>query len=418
MGRKNASELGQRRPATRRPGVEGFPGWGGMVLKGDPGSIPVNRFRYAQNVRFGAGGGIGGGTCIGSRGGLRQINGSPLHGTTIGLYDFQSARPYGLWFASDGCPGISSSAGFSLNNFDHETENKVNRGTYYDTATSMSFASFAGNLYIAVDNVIKILALIRPAYGKEALEVAGYEQAESIATFSGSTITCMQEFDGRLYVGLDDGAGSGRILTWDGLSFVLDLTLAATYVPRAMSVWRDKLIVGFDAAPGGIRIRNVGTPPGTWSGVVAGLLRPYQMVSYRDVLYMSDGATKIWKYDGSTLAAARTIAGAQIHGLAPFNSLLYYGYRASNGHAMIGKFDGATSTWTDAEKDLFAQFAATSMPETPRVMARYRGALVVGCITPTGGMLYLSPTTATGGTYTSHVIAALNNGDIVQMGKY
>ncbi len=420
MGLKSSQERGSRRIVTRRTGTEDFPEWRGMRLVGDPGAVPPNMLRYAENVRFRGGN-------IDCRDGLAKIVGGQGNGLdaddacVISLADFQT-EPHKLYLVFDGCPGISSAIGFSLNALDPEQNDLISRGTYYSTATTRVVVGvFDGRLYVGVDDTLKAFTLIVPEYGEELIDVAGAEQAEKIAVFTGFKITCLREFDGKLFIGLDAGAGASKIATWDGLT-VRDGTngttadLAAINVPTCFGLWRDQLTVGFAVATNAIKLRVVGDGPGTYTTVApgAGTVASITHLSYRDNLYITDGGNKLWKYDGTTLAAERTILLAtDMRALAEFDGNMYYGYTTSTSHAILGQL--AVASFTDAYLDLTAQDAQAV---TIRCAASYRGSLYVGTSkVGVGGLVFRSPAHSATGTYTT-LAARLSQGDIDQMAVY
>jgi hypothetical protein len=384
-------------------GVEGFPGWAGMHLNGDPGAVPPWHLRHAENVRF------RGGNCT-SRGGQTRIA-TGLHDSEAcvnSLADFQTQRK--AYFVFDGCPDESVTVGFSVNWFDHDMQDRFSRGVYYTAATEkVTIGVFDGRLYIGVDDTLKVLNIIVPDYGDEAISVAGFEQAEDLHVFTGFTITALLEFDGKLFIGLDDGAGAGEIHYWDGLSIIEDDT--GIDPVSQFCAWRDKLIVGHSTSA--IAIRDSGDAPGTYA-TVAGAVAAVEMISWRDDVYITEAGTDLWRYDGSTLAILRTVAGASLYGLASFDGFLFYGYASTvpSARALIGRLD-SSGTFVDVHKDITAQDA---FARTVRTLSSYRGSLLAGVNAPggNGAELYFSPGTATSGTYTLEDVGAAETGGIDQ----
>lgn len=381
-------ELGNRRPAVLRTGPE-FK-WRGMWLGADPGSVPPNRLRHGENIRFRDG-------AIHSRGGLAKVNSTTLHSSTanvIDLQDFQ-VRTRKLYTLFTGCPGLSTTVGFSAGWYDADQSPAWQRGVYYNSATGNMVAGvYDGQLYLGVDDKLRVLKLINAPYGNsESLAFAGVEQGEHLGEFTGFTITALQEFDGMLFIGLDAGAGASKIVTWDGLTFRDDVT--AIDPPSAFCKWRDKLVGGHSTS--GIRIRDVGASPGTWA-TVAGAVAAVHMTSYKDVVYITEGGTEIWSYDGTTLGVARTVAGAEIRGITTYNDgsaiYLFYGYQSSGSEAVIGRFDG--TTYVDAHYNITTTY---SVARLPRTLLSYRGGLVAVTNTAaSGGRLYISKGNDTDGT--------------------
>jgi hypothetical protein len=396
-------ELGNRRPAVLRTSPDFR--WGGMYLNADAGSVPPNRLRHAENVRFRGG-------AIHSRGGLSRVNSTVLHSASakvIDLQDFQR-RTRKVYVMFTGCPGLSTTLGFSSAWYDQDQSTAWQRGVYYNSASSnMVGGVFDGRFYVGVDATLKVLQLINPTYGgSESLALAGVEQAETLTTFTGFVVRCMESFDGKLFIGLDAGAGASKIVTWDGTAFRDDIT--GIDPPSAFTRWRDQLVVGFSTNPSGIRVRSVGASPGTWAALVAGALASVKMTSYKDNVYITDGAADIWRYDGTTLASVRTIAGAALRGLTTYNDgsaiYLFYGYQSSGNAAIIGRFDG--SSYVDVHYNITTTYAGARLP---RELLEYSGALMAVTNTAAnGGRLYISKGNDTDGTVAYSEVAQPSGG--------
>jgi hypothetical protein len=396
-------ELGNRRPAVLRTGPDFR--WGGMWLGADAGSVPANRARHLENVRFRNG-------TYQSRGGLSQVNSTALHHSSAKIADLQDfqRRTRKAYIMFTGCPGLSTTVGFSSAWYDQDQSPAWQRGVYYNgAANDMVGGKFDGRLYLGVDATLKVLQLINAPYGaSEGLAIAGLEQAETLTTFTGFVIRCFQEFDGKLFIGLDAGAGASKIVTWDGLAFRDDLT--GIDPPSAFTKWRNKLVVGFSTNPSGIRVRDEGDSPGTWAALVAGALASVAMTSYKDNVYITDGAADVWRYDGTTLASVRTIAGATIRGLTTYNDgsaiYLFYGYQSSGNAAIIGRFDG--SSYVDVHYNITTTYPGARLP---RVLLDYSGAIMaVTSTAATGGRLYISKGNDTDGTVAYTEVAQPSGG--------
>jgi hypothetical protein len=340
---------------------------------------------------------------------LSVVNSTTLHNANakvIDLQDFQ-VRTRKLYTLFTGCPGISAVLGFSAGWYDSDQSPAWQRGVYYNGASGNMVAGvYDGQLYLGVDDKLRVLKLINAPYGNsESLAIAGIEQGEHLGVFTGFTIRALQEFDGMLFIGLDAGAGASKIVTWDGLTFRNDVT--GIDPPTAFCKWRNKLVGGHSTS--GIRIRNEGASPGTWS-TVAGAVVSVHMTSYKDSVYITNGSTAIWKYDGSSLASDRTIAGAAIRGLTTFNDgsaqYLFYGYQSSGNAAIIGRYDG--SSYVDVHYNITATYSAARLPRTLRA---YRGGLAALVNTAAnGGRLYLSKGNDTDGTVAYTEVAQPNGG--------
>lgn len=400
MARKNPAELGERLPDTFRYGPT-TPVLG-HVRRGDPGGIVLPQMAFLRNVRLQK-------TLITGRPpAARRINGiSSVSAAVKSLFDFQ---PTGLgamnklYIVYDGCPGVHPTNGSSANWFDHEQSSRFSRGIYYDTASSnVVIAAHDGNIFLARDDKLSLFSTITPDYEDESLAIAGVDQSELLKTFTGFTIRCMVSAFGELFIGLDAGAGASKVVRYDGKTFRDDDT--GVDPPSVMRMLHsDKLVVGRSTS--GIRVR---TASGTWSAV-AGAVSAVDMVEYRNVLYISEDGADLWSYDGTTLGIARTIAGAQIYGLAQAFGYMYYGYLSSTPAGIIGRLDSA-GAYTDVHKNLTTQ---DGIVRKPKALAFYRGALMAGVNTAaTGGKLFLSPGTDTAGTYLPFVSNAANNGDLI-----
>lgn len=394
-----------------RNGLEEFR-WRGMRTNGSPATNPPGQLRLLINGRMIEGDVL-------SRGGWSPFNSSPFQdaGACFRLVsDYQLSEPKRMWIVGDGCAGISSSVGFYLAHFDEEQDPDFQRARYFNTQTNqVVVAAYNGSIYIAADSSLYKLQMIVAQYGTENFAVSGTGQESPIATFSGFQIKCMLEFDGKLFLGLDAGAGASKVVCYDGTS-IFDNDLSAVGTPYTFASYRiqgggDGLVLITNDGANNLKIRTTGDSPGTWAnlGTVTAAARS-QAVSYKDVLYIASGATTVQSWDGSSVATARTVTNAQILGLCVFNNLLYFGYKiTTTSHSVVGKFDG--STWTDTEKDLTTQFADSN---GLRVLCAYRDRLVAGSTTNpnTGAALYFSPGLTTSGTWIKLVPNASNNGDI------
>jgi hypothetical protein len=413
MGRRNPQEIGMRRTATRRAGLDGYR-LRGMYLKGSPGKVPPGFHRHLVNVAFNEDGEMK------DRAGLTRVNPTPLDGVTAcisDLADFAPNTPYKIYCVFVGCPGLSAVNGYSLNWYDNDQASKFARGLYYDAAPAvLKIGTFDGRIFIGDNEQLKAFTLIVPHYQDEQLAVAGVEQAEVIHTFSGFTITCLMEFDGKLFIGLDNGAGASKVAVWDGLTMhdgtngtTADLT--GIDPPADMIRWRDKLVVGLSTT--GLRIRERGSVPGTWASVASGF-PTYKLETYRDDVYGTTAAADVWRYQGGAVASVLNVAGAAMRGIAQHqdqsgNRYLFVGYQSSTNQAILARRDSA-GAWSDPHKNLTAQDAQARSPEA---LISYRNQLVAGVNTAlNGGKLYLSPEDDTTGTYTVITPNVGNNGAI------
>jgi hypothetical protein len=382
--------------------------WGGMVTQGDPGRNPPFSPRLLINTRLVDGE-------VQDRPGLAKLFASPMHASDAcvkDVVDHDMSKPFKLWITGTGCPGISAGTGFYLGTLDSEQEPEFQRVVYYDTAVgTVSVAKFNGDFYVGVDSELRKLTIIKFPWGTEAIEIAGTAQESPVYTFTGFTIRCLKEFDGKLFIGLDNGAGASKIATFDGVSIRDDKT--AIDAPRWFALYRiqgggDAIVCG-TSTTSTIYIRPTGESPGTWTSI--GNQASVQAISYKDVLYIATGATTVASWNGVTLTvSARAPVGASaVRTVTVFNSLLYFGYDTAAA-AVIGKFDG--STWTDAEKSLTAQFVGTT---SIRALESYRGFLVAAGTRTGIGELFTSPGKTTSGTWTEVVPHGVTSGVIFNL---
>jgi hypothetical protein len=417
MGKRNPQEIGTRRTATRRAGLDGYR-LRGMWLKGSPANVPPGFHRHLVNVAFNEDGEIK------DRAGLTRVNPTPLDSATAcvsDLADFAPNTPYKIYCVFAGCPGLSATNGYSLNWYDNDQSSKFARGLYYNAAPALlKIGTFDGRIFIGDNDKLKAFTLIVPHYQDEQLALAGVEQAEVIHTFTGGlTIGALMDFDGKLFIGLNGGAGASKIAVWDGLTMhdgtngtTADLT--GIDPPADMVRWRDKLVVGLSTT--GLRVRERGAVPGTWTTVASGFAT-YKLEAYRDDVYGTTAGTNVWRYDGTAVASVLSVTGAAIRGIAEHqdssgNRYLFVGYQSSTNEAILARRDAA-GTWSDPHKNLTAQDAQARSPEA---LISYRNQLVAGVNTSlSGGKLYLSPEDNTAGTYTIITPNVANNGAIQDM---
>lgn len=387
----NGRERGRRNFLHFRRGVNGFPGWGGMDLYGDPSQLG-NRFRHIRDGRPRAGN-------WGRRLGYEQLNTVPVHSDTAHFNWISSVEtnPLRIYCAAGGCTSVSDS-GFSLTWFDIDQEPRLQRGTYYENADGIQIGPFDDKLYLGLNTTsprssdLRRYETVVTPWGVDQLDVAGPKQEYQLYTFSGRTIAWLEPFDNKLFVSLDDGTTGGaadnRIGVYDGLS-IYDGSVTAMpadvsgldYAATCMVRHRDFLVVGFPSGYNQITVRQAGAVPGTYTTVTpaAGTIQARRMVEWKNAVWIVPGgsganATNIWSwsdtdppsYAGATLAVQRTIANSEIRSVAVFNGYLYYGWRrTTDNHLLIGRYDG--TTWTDAHKDLTAQ--ATDTGSVPSLLS-------------------------------------------------
>lgn len=369
----------------------GFGGtYGGMLTEGDPAQNGPWRPRMVVNARLVAGE-------YRERAGLAKLDENAIDsagGKIKNILSFNLATPKPLWIIGNGCPGISTSAGYSLVSLDPEQDPEV-QAQVYDSGlgTEPIIAKYGESWYLAASATLYLLQPLRTRWGTEALDLSGTSQQRPIHTFTGYTIKCMFEFDGSLFIGLDNGNGASKVSTWNGISIQDETGMTAIDPPTCMAAYRiqdggDALVMGTSNA-NTIYIRNTA---GTWSTI--GAIASVQMLAYKDVLYIATGSTALYSWNGTTLASARSPAlTSEVRGVAVFNGYLYFCYTTSTPASIIGKYDG--STWTDAEKNLTTQLGAGT---DVRDVEYYRDMLIASGAR-SGGKLWVSPGTSTSGTW-------------------
>ena len=397
-GLPNPKEKGTRREITLRPGQDGHPGWGGMYLAGTPSSNPPHRPRFLQNVDFPMGGDLA------PRPGVLTFNTTAFHAASRFncIQDFQS-DPFRLYFITSGCLGNAAvGTGFSVNWYNHEEEPQLQTGVYYISATGEIVLGFyGGRVVLGIDTKLKQLKVIIGPWGTTATDLAGRQQDEVLDEYTGFTLRTLGVHGSTLLAGLDNGAGASKMESWDGITSRDDLITID--VPTMGVPFRDLFVVGFAAASNQLRVRAA---DGTWSTVAGGgtAIQSYRAVSFKDVLYISEGptgglGTRIWSFDGTSIAIARTIVGATISGLAQDGEFLYYGYQNAANNPIIGRFDG--STWTDAHfSGIQALYGATDV-RSVEDLRWFRGFLFAGGNGPGGGYVARSERLNTAGTWAS-----------------
>lgn len=397
----------QRGPSTdrfeRQYGLNdiGYPE--GVNTELSPSRIRKEQFRRLINSRFR-------GTSVVPRGGQAALKGGDaIHDAAACIYpeDFVMGTPKRLWSIGDGCPGQSAGVGFTVSHFDLEQRPVFQRAVWYQNAVDqIAIGSYGGVPHVGVDSDFKRVQLVPVPFGTENISLAGSDQSLPLASFPGFTFNAIMETGGICYLALDDGAGGGKIVSWDGKTVRNDLTAIDT--PLALGVWRDQLVVGFGSGSNKIMVRAEGsTSPGTYATVTPGVgtVAAYpginSITSFKDGLYLIDGVSKVWKYDGTTLAVVHTIAGAtELAGLCSAFGFLWYAYTDASNHAVLGRSaDGAA--FTDGYKDFTTGEEIHAYHA--RSLAYYKDSLAVGILSTSRSKVYISPGPVTGGTWTGYV---------------
>jgi hypothetical protein len=378
---------GQTKRFEFRTGFGGFK-WGGMYTQGDPGACPPNKLRLLVNARIRNGE-------LKPRASWNPLYTTPTFGDcTIDITDHK-CKPVRLWFAVNGCPGA---LGGSVLSYSPEQEPELQVWCkYFATADhSVYLASFDGDVWIGENNKLRRLQVFPLVYREFGGDLSGGQDL-IVREFEGFNISCLGVFEGKLYIGLDAGAGASKIVEYDGTAFRDDVT--GIDPPLAMAVWRQNLAVGFSPATNELHLRASGASPGSYSTITpgAGTVSAYQsgnsMLSHRDRLYIADGDVNLWKYDGSTLAIERSPTNAtSVRAVAEFYGHLYYGYNTASA-AIIGKHDQISNVFLDTHKNITTQFTFDTVLHS---LCPYRGLLIVG----------MSGVALSGGNYVSQAFVS------------
>jgi hypothetical protein len=357
-----------------RPGVDPIGGadWRGVNTETDPASLAANELQRGENIRLN-------GRIILSRPPvieklkLSDYGGDgPILALKEGPVDNPRVR---LWFAEVGCYGLVGGSGGEILQVD-PTQDPIVQGysTFYCTNdTQPVLAAFGDTLIAANQSTLHTIIQITPPPGITSKMILASPPMLSAVDFPGYVVISMQEFDGKLFIGLGNPTvpAASKIAVWDGITIKDDKT--GIYPPISMGTWRDKLVVGFTAGgPTGVAdgalVRSTGTAPGTYASPV---LAGFQSTGYgnamqevRQYLYIAGGNQKIFKFDGTNLTLARTLAAATgiCTSLTLYNGLLHYGwYLSAAGESGIGRHDPdstAGNEWLDVQKDLTAAIAS------------------------------------------------------------
>lgn len=369
-----------------RPGVDPFGpnAWRGVNTETDPGSLDPNELQWGENFRRQGKG-------LRSRSGLTQVVDL---GTDAGSVMYFGALPSNnprtrVWMSTLGAYGGSTVTGSGLAHYDPSEPIAFQHHSHYYRAADlqMPIAKFGTRLYIGDGDTLRELVDIRGSYGIEAIEAVPTPPVTPIVRIPGFTIRCMLEFNGFLFLGLEDDAtpATSKIMAWDGLTLKTDIS--GIDVPVAFGIWRDKLVVGFEVGTGHIRSRAMGAIPGTWTthalvGVETAI-SGNAMAECGANLFIAGGNTKLFKFDGTNVTLVRTIAGAAADGsgitsLTLHRGLLYYGWNVPiTYNSRLGRFDpDSTATdWVDTYLDVTA-----AVPDFTRLssLLSYRGQVYMG----------------------------------------
>lgn len=403
----------QRGPSTdrfeRRYGLNGIGLPEGVNTELPPGSMRKEQFRRLINTRWR-------GTRIVPRGGQFPLNANPIHDEEACIFpaDFVLGSPKRLWSIGAGCPGVNGTTGFTLAHFDPEQSPQFQRAVWFATAVDqIAVGSYGGVPHVGIDSDFRRVQLVRVPWGTENMALSGSDQTVPIDTFAGYVTNAMLEVGGIFYLALDDGAGNGKIMSWDGKTIRTDLT--GINAPTALGKWRDQLVVGFGSGTNHIRIRAQGsTSPGSYTtvspgaGTVAAVPGLNSIVSFRDSVWIVDGDVTVWKYNGSTLTAAHVITDCDhVTSIAVAFNDLFVGFTDTSDHAVLAATPDGTA-WNDNYKD-FNDLEETQAYDLSG-LAYYKDCLAVGVRSHARTKVYLSPGPSTAGTYIGYVPNDLTGG--------
>jgi hypothetical protein len=376
-------------PFQLRPGVDPFGGlgWKGVNTEADPGSLAPNELQWAENVRL-AGKGIL------SRPGYSLVLDV---GSDAGSVYWFGALPVDnprtrLWMTALAVFDPNPSAlrtGSSVYHID-PSESPVfqTHSKFYSEAGSIAVLSkYGARLYVGERDTVKELVDLTAPVGLNLTDISPTPAAIPIIRFPGYTVRALQEFDGCLFISLENNttSTSSKVIRWDGDSFEEDLISIPPIL--CFGIWRDKLVGGIDET-NLIRVRDEGTAPGTWNTFTDAAFHCEKLANSMQedgpYLYIASGREDVWRFDGTALTLVHTISGAGsialsgCNALTLHNGLLYYGWNVDGTEeAVIGRhdIDSSATGWIDSYKDM-----ASDEPDFKLLtaMKSYRGQIYCG----------------------------------------
>lgn len=372
-----------------RPGSDPFgaSGWRLVDTEVDPASLDPNQLQWGENIRL-RGKGIMTRPGLVLKLDLGSAAGSILH---FGALPVDNPRTR-IWMSGLGAYGSAGTlTGSGLSHYDPSEPIAFQQHSHYLRAADfqMPIARYGTSLFVGDKSTLRVLVDVRGPYGIEALTAIPTPPCSPVVSWPGYTIRCMQEFDGLLFVGLENNTvpTSSKIAVWNTLTATNDIT--GIRPPKAMGIWRNSLVVGFDATAAHIRVRDAGAAPGSWTTfALAGSEcsgNGNAIAEVGDSVWIAGGNTKLFRFEGTALTLARTIGGADATGsgitsVCLHRGLLYYGWNTPTATfaSRIGRHDPdstAANEWTDTYKDL-----TTAVPNFKQLssMLSYRGQLYAG----------------------------------------
>ena len=335
------------RPFQFRSGGQFF--WKGMSTKTDLGAQPPDRPRLLLNGRV-----IGG-----------HIMARPPVKTVAGLVPFDhthDSAPWAptfltehhsyngvrLWWGAKASvdfpntldPEYAGVAGFIDTDFDIENQAVA---VYSHTIPFVPIVErFANSIYIGDYEALRRVYRIQPETGfSKGSAVIRAPSDEVVASYSGRITTALHNHEGKLYYAISDPTAvvNGEIWSWDGQQQIKVHTLGVPGVNGiAMHTYQNSLVVTIRGW-GGIEVKS---PTGVWTTHALVGFNPSgymnSMAELKNKLYIVDGGTKIFSWDGTTLALEHTIETVisnvkvainpeKVNCCVAFNGRLYYFWR-------------------------------------------------------------------------------------------
>jgi len=332
------------RPFQFRSGGQFF--WKGMSTKTDLGAQPPDRPRLLLNGRV-----IGG-----------HIMARPPVKTVVGLVPYDhthdsmpwqptfltehhSYNGVRLWWGAKASvdfpntldPEYAGVAGFIDTDFDIENQAVA---VYSHTIPFVPIVErFANSIYIGDYEALRRVYRIQPETGfSKGSAVIRAPSDEVVASYSGRITTALHNHEGKLYYAISDPTAvvNGEIWSWDGQQQIKVHTLGVPGVNGiAMHTYQNSLVVTIRGW-GGIEVKS---PTGVWTTHALVGFNPSgymnSMAELKNKLYIVDGGTKIFSWDGTTLALEHTIEKVisnvtvainpeKVNCCVAFNGRLYY----------------------------------------------------------------------------------------------
>lgn len=348
------------------PGGQLQVGWKGVNTEDNPGAIDDGELQRGENMRFEGGD-------IASRLGHAQVFDLTTIGVDVGhvpngAADLPSDNPrIRLWMTTLGCYGAATVTGASIYRYDTTENPSFQSYGFFGTVNDYQapLGSFGDKIYYGDRSVLREITSVTYGLGQAP---AGSPPNLPVARFPGFIVRCLQEFDSKLFIGLENASapGSSKIVVFNGLSFQDDLT--GIRPPLAMGLFQDKLVVGFDSTAANIRHRPAGAAGTAYTTVgLAGFqCSPWgnAMAELRDKLWIAGATDELFSFDGTNLVLQRSIAGCDTAGtygctsVTVHQGLLYYLWNTTSPNFLtrLGRWDpdnvGGATEFTDTYKDI------------------------------------------------------------------